>query len=146
MKLNQLLEMDFSEPDEPITGAQLDELELYLKQLYSNDLNIDFAFAQHFSDRINSTRNKRQITTKELFLLFALAEKKYGRMIAKLGPEMEGVLRDINSQVNSPFVMKWNRDKGKIKLLAKTVMRDDTFKSKDKFYYVNSDNKVRKQK
>ena len=124
----KLHELQFTADDERVSQEDLNELEKYLDALYAND-NIDFEFTRHFLDRINDARNRRQITTKELFVMFGKAEKRYGDKIARLGDKAEAVISDLNSQLNSPFVLNFDRRRGIIKLVAKTVMRKKNFRT-----------------
>lgn len=125
MRLSELLcEKGF----EPLTKADLDKLEQYLDALYARD-NIDFEFTRHFLDRVNDARNKRQITYNELFKMFGKAEMKYGKQIAKMGDKAQAVISDINTHINSPFVLEWNPKKKMFDLVAKTVMRKPGFKT-----------------
>ena len=57
------------EQDQEITQAQLDALETVLDRVFGQ-LGIDVEFTRHFLDRVNDERNRRQITIKELGLLF----------------------------------------------------------------------------
>jgi hypothetical protein len=44
-----------------------------------------------------------------------------------LGPDAEAVLNDMQTQINLPFVLKWDRDSEELDLVAKTVMRKKNF-------------------
>ena len=48
-------------------------------------IGIDVEFTRHFLDRVNDSRNKKQITVAELIRMFKQSYKKFGRKIAKLG-------------------------------------------------------------
>jgi Asp-tRNA(Asn)/Glu-tRNA(Gln) amidotransferase C subunit len=106
--------------------AQLNELEKYLDQLFKV-LNVDVAFTKHFLDRVNDSRNGKPITVDELQLLFKKTIQKYGKKIPALGPDAEAVLNDMKTQINLPFVLKWDRDAEELDLVAKTVMRKKNF-------------------
>lgn len=114
------------ELDEEVSQSDLKELEKYLDKLFSV-LNIDVSFTRHFLDRVNDSRNGRPITVDELQLLFRKAIQKYGKKIPALGPDAEAVLNDMQSQINLPFVLKWDRDNQELDLVAKTVMRKKNF-------------------
>ena len=111
---------------EEVSQADLKELEKYLDQLFSA-LDIDVAFTRHFLDRVNDSRNGKPITVDELQLMFKKAIQKYGKKIPALGPDAEAVLNDMKSQINLPFVLKWDRDNQELDLVAKTVMRKKNF-------------------
>lgn len=115
-----------AELTEEVSQSDLKELEKYLDKLFSV-LNIDVSFTRHFLDRVNDSRNGRPITVDELQLLFRKAIQKYGKKIPALGPDAEAVLNDMQSQINLPFVLKWDRDNQELDLVAKTVMRKKNF-------------------
>ena len=115
----------------PLTQQDLNKLEQFLDAIYAQD-NIDFEFTRHFLDRVNDERNRRQITFNELLSMFGKAEKKYGKQIAGLGNKAQAVITDINSKINSPFVLEWNPKKKMFDLIAKTVMRKPKFKTSNR--------------
>jgi hypothetical protein len=57
--------------------------------------------------------------------MFKQSYKKFGKKIAKLGPDAEAVLNDMQTDINMPFVLKW--DGKELDLIAKTVMRKRNF-------------------
>ena len=114
--------------EQEITKKDLDGVEKYADRLYEA-VGIDVEFTRHFLDRVNDTRNKKQITVAELIRLFKQSYKKYGKKIAKLGPDAEAVINDMQTDVNMPFVLKW--DGKELDLVAKTVMRKKDFKTPD---------------
>jgi hypothetical protein len=111
---------------EEVSQSQLKELEKYLDQLFKI-LNVDVSFTKHFLDRVNDSRNGKPITVDELQLLFKKTIQKYGKRIPALGPDAEAVLNDMQTQINLPFVLKWDRDSEELDLVAKTVMRKKNF-------------------
>ena len=111
---------------EEVSQSQLKELEKYLDQLFKI-LNVDVSFTKHFLDRVNDSRNGKPITVDELQLLFKKTIQKYGKRIPALGPDAEAVLNDMQTQINLPFVLKWDRDAEELDLVAKTVMRKKNF-------------------
>jgi len=114
--------------EQEITKQDLDGVEKYADRLYKA-VGIDVEFTRHFLDRVNDTRNKKQITVAELIRLFKQSYKKYGKKITKLGPDAEAVINDMQTDVNMPFVLKW--DGKELDLVAKTVMRKKDFKTPD---------------
>lgn len=99
-------------------------------------LNIDVEFTRHFHDRINDPRNGRDITLEELMNLYFDVFKKHGKKIAKLPDDAEAVMKDVNSDVNIPFVLNYDHNRKMIDMVAKTVMRKKNFKSSTPFYKV----------
>ena len=110
--------------DAELTKKDLDAVEKYADRLYASS-GIDVEFTRHFLDRVNDARNKKQITVAELIRMFKQSYKKYGQKIAQLGPDAEAVLNDMQTDINMPFVLKW--DGKELDLVAKTVMRKPNF-------------------
>ena len=120
---------------EEVSQSQLKDLEAYLDKLF-NVLNIDVSFTRHFLDRVNDSRNGKPITVDELQLLFKKTIQKYGKKIPALGPDAEAVLSDMQTQINLPFVLKYDRDAEELDLVAKTVMRKKNFMTPDQKFTV----------
>jgi len=114
---------------------QLDALERVLDKVFAK-IGMDIEFTRHFFDRVNDPRNKDQITVKELAMLFKKEFIKYGKPISKLPKGSEAVMTDMASDINIPFVLKWDENKKELELVAKTVMRKPNFKTPDKKYTV----------
>ena len=123
------------EQDQEITQAQLDALEAVLDRVFAK-LGIDVEFTRHFLDRVNDERNRRQITIKELGLLFKKEFIKYGKPIAQLGPDAEAVMKDMETDINLPFALRWDANNNELDLIAKTVMRKADFKTSNKTFTV----------
>lgn len=114
--------------EQELTKQDLDSIEKYADRLYKS-VGIDIEFTRHFLDRVNDERNKKQITVAELIRMFKQSRKTHGKKIAQLGPDAEAVLNDMQTDVNMPFVLKW--DGKELDLIAKTVMRKKDFKTPD---------------
>jgi len=127
-------------PDKPITRVGLDVLEKAVDKLFAK-VGIDVEFTRHFLDRVNDSRNKKQITIRELAFLFKKTYQKHGKTIAKLGPDIEAVLKDLETDINIPFALNWNRQQKELELVSKTVMRKPNFKTPDRQFKVESVNK-----
>lgn len=124
-----------ADDNKPITWDQISALRDHLDVLWQK-LGIDVSFTHHFMDRVNDPRNKRQITLSELARLFTKTWQMHGREIAnKVKPEshaeFQAVLTDLSTKVNLPFVLEWNPRMKELRLIAKTVMRKDDFKTPD---------------
>jgi len=90
-------------------------------------VGIDIEFTRHFLDRVNDSRNGKDITVAELTRLFKQTYKKHGKKIAKLGEDTQAVLNDLQTDINLPFVLQW--DGKEFDLIAKTIMRKKDFKT-----------------
>jgi hypothetical protein len=125
----QLLEFLSCSPDHVVTDADLDELKKLVNQVWKR-LNINVAFTNHFADRVNDARNKKQITVCELAKLFMEAYKKFGAELQHITKkEWEAVLSDAQTNVNIPFVLKHTGRT--VELVSKTVMRKPGFFTPD---------------
>lgn len=111
---------------EEITSSDLKKIEQYADKLFQA-VGIDVAFTRHFLDRVNDERNRKQITSDEMISLFRKTYEKHGKRIPKLGPDAEAVINDMQSDINMPFVLKWDRNSEQLDLVAKTVMRKKNF-------------------
>ena len=114
----------------PITQGDLQQIENYADRLFAK-VGIDVEFTQHFLDRVNDERNKKQINMAELTRLFKQEFKKYGKKIAQLGPGAEAVMKDMRTDVNMPFVLQWDKNNQELDLVAKTIMRKKNFRTPD---------------
>ena len=125
-----MLLCEFDQTEDPITRVQLQVLGRYLDKLFAA-ANLDIEFTRHFMDRVNDARNRKQITLSELRQLFTKTYQRYmkGKSIAAQGPGFQGVLKDIETDVNLPFVLTYDQLNNEMDLIAKTIMRKRDFKS-----------------
>lgn len=130
--------------DQPISHGQLTKLEMYIDQVF-NRIGIDVSFTKHFLDRLNDERNGKQISIQELGRLFAKEYKRWGKPIAQMGPDKEAVMKDLESDINVPFVLNWDRSNNTLDLVAKTVMRKKNFKTPDKEFPVEGVSNILKK-
>tara|TARA_B100002019_G_scaffold274524_1_gene271577 strand:+ start:86 stop:688 length:603 start_codon:yes stop_codon:yes gene_type:complete len=119
-----------------VTKSDLSQIEKYADRLFAK-VGIDVEFTRHFVDRVNDERNKKQISVAELVRIFNKAYQKYGKAIARLGPDAEAVMKDMRTDINMPFVLKLMRN-GMLELVAKTIMRKKDFKTSNKTFPVES--------
>jgi hypothetical protein len=67
----------------------------------------------------------------ELTRLFKQEAKRFSKPIAQLGPDAEAVMKDLQTDLNLPFVLVWDDRNEELDLIAKTVMRKKDFKTSD---------------
>jgi predicted kinase len=127
----------FKHMNEEITPSALAEIEKYADRLFGT-LGIDVNFTKHFLDRVNDVRNVKPITTSELTRLFKQVYKRWGKPIARLGPDAEAVMRDMQTDINMPFLLTWNNQSKELDLIAKTVMRKEKFFTPDPVFAVEN--------
>ena len=123
-----MLLFEFQSP--AITPQQLEELETYMDRLFAV-ANLDIEFTRHFKDRMNDARNSSPITISELQRMFKKVHRQMhkGKDLVELGPEAEAVLKDLASNINIPFIIKWDQEDLEFDLIAKTIMRKPNFKT-----------------
>ena len=127
--LKPVADLNAEKGSSELTVKDLDTVEKYADKLYKS-LGVDVEFTRHFLDRVNDARNVKQITVAELIRLFKQSYKKYGKEIPKLGNDAQAVLNDIKTDINMPFVLKW--DGKEFELIAKTIMRKKDFRTSNK--------------
>ena len=118
----------FKSSREQISQGELNQIERFADRLFAK-VGIDVEFTRHFIDRVNDARNKKDITPAELTRLFKQTYNKHGKKIPQLGPDAEAVLKDMQTDINMPFVLKYDRRTQEFDLIAKTVMRKKGFKT-----------------
>lgn len=127
--------MRITEVDNPVTQADIDQLEVFADRLFAK-VGIDVEFTRHFLDRVNDERNIKQITMSELTRLFKQEYKRWGKPIAQLGPDAEAVMKDMATNINLPFALRWDHKNNELDLVAKTVMRKADFKTSNQEFAV----------
>ncbi len=114
--------------NEEITKVDLKQVEAFADKIFSK-VGIDVEFTRHFLERVNDKRNGKDITVAELTRLFKQTYKSHGKKIPKLGPDAEAVLNDTQTDINLPFVLKWDERNKEFDLISKTIMRKKDFKT-----------------
>jgi len=119
-----------------ITKKQLDSIERFADKLWGK-VGLDVEFTRHFLDRLNDSRNKKDITPAEIQRLFKQSYRRYGKKIASLGQGAQAVINDMETDINMPFVLQLDKN-GELDLVAKTVMRKKDFKTTNQKFTVES--------
>ena len=117
-----------------ITPQVLNQIEAYADRLFAK-LGIDIEFTKHFKDRLNDERNRKPITSAELIRLFREVYHKHGKRIANLPDEAQAVMKDMQTDINMPFVIDVN-NKGELELIGKTIMRKPNFRTSNQEFTV----------
>ena len=116
-----------------ITKVQLNIIEKALDKLFK-DVDVNIEFTKHFHDRLRDERNITPITVQELTKIYKEVHDKYG---VKLGHATKGELIDLlikslQSMINIPVALTYNRKTDMVDMTAKTIMRKKDFKTHDK--------------
>jgi len=114
--------------DEEITSIDLKQVESFADKIFAK-VGIDVEFTRHFLERANDKRNGKEINVAELIRLFKETYKKHGKNIPKLGANAQAVLNDTQTDLNLPFVLKWDQKAEEFDLVSKTIMRKKDFKT-----------------
>lgn len=121
---------------EHITKEELDEIEKVIDKIFKV-LNIDIVFTKHFLDQLNNSRNNnRPITRSELIQLFTKEKNINGKEISNMDRGRNAILQDINTNINIPFVLEWNKDKKMLDLVTKTIIRKKKFLTTNSLKFV----------
>ena len=113
---------------ESVSKKDLDGVEQYADKLFRK-VGIDVEFSKHFMDRVNDIRNGKPISQAELMGIFKRTYKMHGKKIPMLGHSAEAVIKDMRSDINMPFVLKYDKREQEFELVTKTVMRKKNFKT-----------------
>lgn len=114
-----------------VTMQQLKDLEKFGDRLLDK-FGIDIEFTKHFAERMNHPRNNPPVKISEIQSLFKQIAKNKGKNI-KANSQGEVVLQKMQTDLNIPVVIKYDRNKDELTVVHKTVMRKKGFKSPDKF-------------
>jgi len=118
-----------------VTAVDIQQLETFADRIFA-DVGIDVEFTRHFKDRVNSERNAKPIVPAELTRLFKQERKRYGKPIAQMGPDSEAVMRDLQTDINVPFALVFDKNNNELDLIAKTIMRKDNFSTPNRIFAV----------
>ena len=129
--------MRLDELDKQITSSDLEALETFADRIFGK-VGIDVEFTRHFLDRVNDERNGKQITASELTRLFKQEYKRWGQPIAQMGPDQEAVMKDLVTDINMPFALRWDKENEELDLIVKTVMRKPDFKTSNREFEIES--------
>ena len=112
--------------NEHLSQDQMAEVEKYADKLFK-ELGLDVEFSKHFRERLNDPRNNKPITSAELIGMFKRAYQKSGKKISEMPPNAEAVLQDMRTDINTPFVIEYDKKSGELDLVLKTIMRKKNF-------------------
>jgi hypothetical protein len=128
MKIQEILE--------DVSQAEADQITKFASALW-HKLGIDIHFGHHFMTQLNNKRNTPPITSAEIIRMFKKQYQYNGKHIANMGDAEEGVMKDILTSINLPFMLK-DTPSGK-ELIPKTVLRQQRFFSQDEVFTIHED-------
>ena len=116
--------------------SDLDQVEKYAdQQLSPEDIELGKE-SDHFFQRLNDPRNGKQISPAELTGFFKRLAKNKKKFLDFVKQYKEFVVKDKRTNINIPFMAVAN------KLIAKTIMRKDDFKSSTPVYTTETNEAV----
>lgn len=121
--------------NERVNAMDLEQVEKFADKIFGK-VGIDVEFTRHFLDRINDERNGKPITPSELTRIFRQEYKKWGKPIAQMGSNQQAVMKDLQTDINIPFALVWDKTNNELDLVAKTIMRKKEFNTPNKTYPV----------
>jgi len=115
---------------EEVTQKQIQDLEKFADRLLDK-FDVDVEFSRHFADRMNDSRNNPNISVAEIQKLFKKIAKRKAKGIKQNAGD-DVVLKDIQSDLNLPIVVRYDRNKDEYEIINKTIMRKKDFKTTSK--------------
>lgn len=130
-----MLLYEFNSPS--VSPQQLSELGTYIDRLFAA-VGLDINFSRHFKSRLGDERNIKLISIFELQQLFKKVYRQLhkGKDLTDIGHNAEAVLKDLASNINIPFIIKWDQRNQEFDLIAKTIMRKPNFKTTNDIFTV----------
>lgn len=109
---------------------QIKAFEKFVDRMFEK-FNIDFEFTKHFRERMSDERNDPCIDMKELAQMIQKIYKKYQRGEKSLSKyaDSEAVIKDLQTDLNMPIAIEYNRNKDELEVIAKTIMRKKNFRT-----------------
>lgn len=120
----------FKDMFEEVTPKQLSDLEKFADRILKK-FNVDIEFTRHFGDRMNDKRNDPPIKVQELQRVFKKIARNKAKNIRQ-NPDSEAVIKDLQTDLNLPVVINYDRDKDEFEVINKTIMRKKNFRTTSK--------------
>ena len=113
-----------------ITAAHMKAFEQFVDKMFEK-YKIDFEFTKHFRERMSHERNDPCIDMKEIAAMIKKIYNKYqhGEKSLSRYVDSEAVIKDMQSDLNMPIAIEYNRKNDELEVIAKTVMRKKNFRT-----------------
>ena len=111
-----------------LTVEHMKAFEKFVDKMFEK-FNIDFEFTKHFRERMTDSRNDPCINMKELATMIQKIYKKYqhGEKSLSKFVDAEAVVKDLQSDLNMPIAVEYDRNNDELDVIAKTIMRKKNF-------------------
>lgn len=115
-----------------ITRKEMKEFEKLANRLFDK-FGIEFDFTNHFRERMSDKRNNPCIDLKEIAEIIKriYMRKKQGQETLSRFKNAEVVLHSLQSDLNIPVAIEYDRRNDDLTVIGKTIMRKKNFKSRD---------------
>lgn len=115
-----------------ITQAHMNEFEKLVNRLFDK-FGIEIDFTKHFRERMSDSRNNPCIDMKELAQIIRKIYAKYQRGEKSLSKyiDSEAVIKDMQTDLNMPIAVEYDRKNDTLDVVAKTIMRKKNFRTPD---------------
>jgi len=116
-----------------VTRETMKAFETFVDRMFAK-FNIDFDFTKHFRERMSDERNKPCIDLKELAAMIQkiYKRKESGKDIIAKHKDAEIVVKDMQSDLNMPVAIEYDRKEDEFRVVAKTIMRKKMFSTSNK--------------
>jgi len=113
-----------------LTTAHMKAFEQFVDKMFAK-FNIDFEFTKHFRERMSHERNDPCIDMKELASMIQKIYKKYqnGEKSLSKFVDAEAVIKDMQTDLNMPIAVEYDRKSDDLVVIAKTIMRKKNFRT-----------------
>jgi hypothetical protein len=112
------------------TVSQMKLFEKFVDRMFK-EFDVNFEFTKHFHERMSDDRNEPCIDLKELASMIQKIYKKYQKGEKSLNNfvNTEAVIKDIQTDLNMPIVVEYNRKSDELVVTSKTIMRKKNFRT-----------------
>jgi hypothetical protein len=112
------------------TVSQMKLFEKFVDRMFK-EFDVNFEFTKHFHERMSDDRNEPCIDLKELASMIQKIYKKYQKGEKSLNNfvNTEAVIKDIQTDLNMPIVVEYNRKNDELVVTSKTIMRKKNFRT-----------------
>jgi hypothetical protein len=113
-----------------LTSANMNAFEKFVDRMFEK-FGVDFEFTKHFRERMSDSRNDPCIDMKEIAGIIKKIYSKYQRGEKSLSKyvDSEAVIKDMQTDLNMPIAVEYDRKKDQIEVIAKTIMRKKNFRT-----------------
>jgi hypothetical protein len=117
---------------EQVTMVDLDKVRSFADSVFAR-VGISVKFGEHFIERL-SRADAPAVSLAQVIRIFREVAEKHAKPIAQMGPDAEGVMKDLKTDVNVPFILYWDKENEVLELRAKTIMKKKDYTTPNKVF------------